>query len=124
MTTMDINRKQSQGNHWQETLQDYKARMTKQQQTQQVAPESDKTISAHKVKSTSRKAPQKPTSEPQQRLFYCQIANPPTSQTETRTAVAMRRYNIHQQAEIQREGNLYVVICCIVQHTNTTNSFE
>ncbi|EAV0889102.1 proQ/FINO family protein [Salmonella enterica] len=36
--------------------------MTKQQQTQQDAPESDKT----KVKSTSRKAPQKPTSEPQQ----------------------------------------------------------
>ncbi|EBM2190239.1 proQ/FINO family protein [Salmonella enterica] len=32
----------------------------KQQQTQQDAPESDKTISAHKVKSTSRKAPQKP----------------------------------------------------------------
>ncbi|EAU4679990.1 proQ/FINO family protein [Salmonella enterica] len=41
MTTMDINRKQN-------------------------APESDKTISAHKVKPTSRKAPQKPTSEPQQ----------------------------------------------------------
>ncbi|EAW3103125.1 proQ/FINO family protein [Salmonella enterica] len=40
--------------------------MTKQQQTQQDAPESDKTISAHKVKPTSRKAPQKPTSEPQQ----------------------------------------------------------
>ncbi|EIW3845539.1 hypothetical protein MC179_003184 [Salmonella enterica] len=48
----------------------------------------------------------------------------PTSQTETRTGVAMRRYNIHQQAEIQREGNLHVVICCIVQHTNTTKSFE
>ncbi|EDV2893232.1 proQ/FINO family protein [Salmonella enterica subsp. diarizonae] len=35
MTTMDINRKQSQASTWQETLQDYKARMTKQQQTQQ-----------------------------------------------------------------------------------------
>ncbi|EAS5320721.1 hypothetical protein D8T91_22075 [Salmonella enterica] len=54
MTTMDINRKQSQGNHWQETLQDYKSQMTEQQHTQQDAPESDKTISAHKVKSTSR----------------------------------------------------------------------
>ncbi|ECC9937403.1 ProQ/FinO family protein [Salmonella enterica subsp. enterica] len=40
--------------------------MTKQQQTQQDAPESDKTISAHKVKPTSRKTPYKPTSEPQQ----------------------------------------------------------
>ncbi|EAT5361380.1 proQ/FINO family protein [Salmonella enterica] len=40
--------------------------MTKQQQTQQDAPESDKSISAYKVKPTSRKAPQKPTSEPQQ----------------------------------------------------------
>ncbi|EKQ0890735.1 ProQ/FinO family protein [Salmonella enterica] len=40
--------------------------MTKQQQTQQDAPESDKSTSAHKVKPTSRKAPQKPTSEPQQ----------------------------------------------------------
>ncbi|EAO9967256.1 hypothetical protein EJT82_20650 [Salmonella enterica] len=30
----------------------------------------------------------------------------------------------HQQAEIQREGNLYVVICCIVQHTNTTHSIK
>ncbi|EAA7553138.1 TPA_asm: proQ/FINO family protein [Salmonella enterica] len=65
MTTANINRKpeQPQGGNWQETLQDYKAQMTKQQQD---APESDKTISAHKVKSTSRKAPQKPTSEPQQ----------------------------------------------------------
>ncbi|EFU5480772.1 proQ/FINO family protein [Salmonella enterica subsp. enterica serovar Muenchen] len=52
MTTMNINRKQSQGNHW--------------QQTQQGAPESDKTISAHKVKPDSGKTPQKPTSEPQQ----------------------------------------------------------
>ncbi|ECQ8981245.1 proQ/FINO family protein [Salmonella enterica subsp. enterica] len=66
MTTMNMNRKQSQGNHWQETLQDYKARMTKQQQTQQDAPESDRSTSAHKVKPTSRKAPQKPASEPQQ----------------------------------------------------------
>ncbi|EIX6717797.1 ProQ/FinO family protein [Salmonella enterica] len=40
--------------------------MTKQQQTQQDAPESDKSISAYKVKPSSRKAPQKPTSEPQQ----------------------------------------------------------
>ncbi|ECH9301624.1 proQ/FINO family protein [Salmonella enterica subsp. enterica] len=63
MTTMNINRKQSQGNHWQETLQDYKAQMTKQQQTQLDAPESDKTTSAHKVKPTSRKAPQKPASD-------------------------------------------------------------
>lgn len=68
MMTANTNRKPAhpQGSTWQETLQDYKARMTKQQQTQQDAPESDKTISAHKVKSTSRKAPQKPTSEPQQ----------------------------------------------------------
>ncbi|ELH5514492.1 ProQ/FinO family protein [Salmonella enterica] len=43
--------------------------MTKQQQThqtQQDAPESDKSISAYKVKPINRKAPQKPTSEPQQ----------------------------------------------------------
>ncbi|HBM0000542.1 TPA: ProQ/FinO family protein [Salmonella enterica subsp. enterica serovar Kodjovi] len=40
--------------------------MTKQQQTQQGAPESDKTTSAHKVKPDSGKTPQKPTSEPQQ----------------------------------------------------------
>ncbi|ENX5274726.1 ProQ/FINO family protein [Salmonella enterica] len=68
MMTANTNRKPAhpQGSTWQETLQDYKARMTKQQQTQQDAPESDKTISAHKVKPTSRKAPQKPTSEPQQ----------------------------------------------------------
>ncbi|EDR6626096.1 hypothetical protein ZE01_003264 [Salmonella enterica subsp. diarizonae] len=58
MTTMNINRKQSQGNHWQDTLQDYKARMTKQQQTQQGAPESDKTTSAYKVKPDSGKTPQ------------------------------------------------------------------
>ncbi|ENU5443739.1 ProQ/FINO family protein [Salmonella enterica] len=68
MTTANTSRKPAhpQGSAWQETLQDYKDQMTKQQQTQQDAPESDKTISAHKVKSTSRKAPQKPTSEPQQ----------------------------------------------------------
>lgn len=68
MTTANTNRKPvpPQASTWQETLQDYKDQMTKQQQTQQDAPESDKTISAHKVKSTSRKAPQKPTSEPQQ----------------------------------------------------------
>lgn len=61
--TLSINRKPAppQASTWQETLQDYKDQMTKQQQTQQDAPESDKTISAHKVKSTSRKAPQKPT---------------------------------------------------------------
>ncbi|ECC3466240.1 proQ/FINO family protein [Salmonella enterica subsp. enterica] len=43
--------------------------MTKQQQThqtQQDAPESDKSTSAHKVKPDSGKTPQKPTSEPQQ----------------------------------------------------------
>lgn len=68
MMTANTSRKPAhpQGSTWQETLQDYKDQMTKQQQTQQDAPESDKTISAHKVKSTSRKAPQKPTSEPQQ----------------------------------------------------------
>lgn len=68
MTIANTNRKPAppQASTWQETLQDYKDQMTKQQQTQQDAPESDKTISAHKVKSTSRKAPQKPTSEPQQ----------------------------------------------------------
>lgn len=61
MTTANINRKpeQPQGGNWQETLQDYKAKMTKQQQTQQDAPESDKSTSSHKVT-------QKPTSEPQQ----------------------------------------------------------
>lgn len=68
MTTANTSRKPAhpQGSAWQETLQDYKDQMMKQQQTQQDAPESDKTISAHKVKPTSRKAPQKPTSEPQQ----------------------------------------------------------
>ncbi|ENW6016062.1 ProQ/FINO family protein [Salmonella enterica] len=68
MMTANTNRKPAhpQGSAWQETLQDYKDQMTKQQQTQQDAPESDKTISAHKVKPTSRKAPQKPTSEPEQ----------------------------------------------------------
>ncbi|MCH5480703.1 ProQ/FinO family protein [Salmonella enterica subsp. diarizonae serovar 16:z10:e,n,x,z15] len=68
MTTANTSRKPAhpQGSAWQETLQDYKDQMTKQQQTQQDAPESDNSISAHKVKSTSRKAPQKPTSEPQQ----------------------------------------------------------
>lgn len=68
MTTANTSRKPAhpQGSAWQETLQDYKDQMTKQQQTQQDAPESDKTISAHKVKPTSRKAPQKPTSEPEQ----------------------------------------------------------
>lgn len=68
MTTANTNRKPAppQGSTWQETLQDYKDQMTKQQQTQQDAPESDKSISAYKVKPTSRKAPQKPTSEPQQ----------------------------------------------------------
>ncbi|ECI2309808.1 proQ/FINO family protein [Salmonella enterica subsp. enterica serovar Infantis] len=40
--------------------------MMKQQQTQQDAPKSDNSISAYKAKPTSRKAPQKPTSEPQQ----------------------------------------------------------
>ncbi|EDS7008767.1 proQ/FINO family protein [Salmonella enterica subsp. diarizonae] len=57
---MDINRKQSQASTWQETLQDYKGQMTEQQHTQQDAPESDKTISAHKVKPDSGKTPQKP----------------------------------------------------------------
>ncbi|EHW1216611.1 ProQ/FinO family protein [Salmonella enterica] len=65
MTTANTSRKPAhpQGNAWQETLQDYKDQMTKQQQD---APESDKSISAHKVKPTNRKAPQKPTSELQQ----------------------------------------------------------
>ncbi|EAQ6130176.1 hypothetical protein AXA91_16800 [Salmonella enterica] len=50
MVTANINRKsaQSQVSTWQETLQDYKAQMMKQQQTQQDAPESDKSTSAHK----------------------------------------------------------------------------
>ncbi|EAU4681894.1 hypothetical protein EAP58_28655 [Salmonella enterica] len=52
MTTININRKQSQGNHWQDALQD--------------APESDKSTSAHKVKPDSGRTPQKPTSEPEQ----------------------------------------------------------
>lgn len=62
---LSINRKPAppQASTWQDTLRDYKAHMTskKQQQTQQGAPESDKTTSAHKVKPTSRKEPQKPT---------------------------------------------------------------
>lgn len=64
--TANTNRKPAppQASTWQET--DYKAQMMKQQQTQQDAPESDKSTSAHKVKPTSRKAPQKPTSETQQ----------------------------------------------------------
>lgn len=68
MTTMDINRKQSQASTWQDTLRDYRAHMTskKQQQTRQDAPESDKGTSAHKVKPDSDRTPQKPTSEPQQ----------------------------------------------------------
>ncbi|ELC2816140.1 ProQ/FinO family protein [Salmonella enterica] len=76
MTTVNINRKPAppQGSTWQETLQDYKTHITirKQQQTQQGAPESDKTTSAHKVKPDSDRTPQKPTgvkinaSEPQQ----------------------------------------------------------
>lgn len=68
MTTANTNHKpvHPQGSTWQETLQDYKAQMMKQQHTQQDAPESDKSTSAHKVKPTSRKAPQKPTSETQQ----------------------------------------------------------
>lgn len=63
--TLSINRKPAhpQGSTWQDTLRDYKAHMTskKQQQTQQGAPERDKTTSAHKVKPDSGKAPQKPT---------------------------------------------------------------
>ncbi|MDJ3783286.1 ProQ/FinO family protein [Salmonella enterica] len=76
MTTVNVNRKPAhpQGSTWQETLQDHKTHMTikKQQQTQQAAPESDKTTSAHKVKHDSDRTPQKPTgvkinaSEPQQ----------------------------------------------------------
>ncbi|EBX7464780.1 proQ/FINO family protein [Salmonella enterica subsp. enterica serovar Bareilly] len=65
MTTANINHKsaQSQGNSWQDTLQDYKTHITirKQQQTQQGAPESDKTTSAHKVKPDSDRTPQKST---------------------------------------------------------------
>lgn len=63
--TLSINRKPAhpQGSTWQDTLRDYKAHMTskKQQQTQQGAPERDKTTSAHKVKPDSDKTPQKPT---------------------------------------------------------------
>ncbi|EOV0288022.1 ProQ/FINO family protein [Salmonella enterica] len=68
MMTANTSRKPAhpQGSAWQETLQDYKDQMTKQQQTQQDAPESDKGTSAHKVKPDSGKTPQKPTSEPQQ----------------------------------------------------------
>ncbi|EII7445972.1 ProQ/FinO family protein [Salmonella enterica subsp. enterica serovar Newport] len=74
--TLSINRKSAppQGSAWQDTLRDYKAHMTskKQQQTQQGAPESDKTTSAHKVKPDSDRTPQKYTgvkinaSEPQE----------------------------------------------------------
>lgn len=64
MIAANINRKSapSQGSTWQETLQDYKTHMTskKQQQTQQGAPERDKTTSAHKVKPCNGKTPQKP----------------------------------------------------------------
>ncbi|EJJ0039390.1 hypothetical protein NHI83_002560 [Salmonella enterica] len=64
MMTANTNRKPAppQASTWQETLQDYKAHMDskKQQQTQQGAPESDKSTSAYKVKPSSRKAPQKP----------------------------------------------------------------
>lgn len=76
MTKPNTHRKPAhpQGSTWQETLQDYKTHMTikKQQQTQQAAPESDKTTSAHKVKPDRGKTPRKPTdvkinaSEPQQ----------------------------------------------------------
>lgn len=72
--TLSINRKPAhpQGSTWQETLRDYKARMTrKPQQVQQSAPETDKTTLAHKGR-PGGKTPQKPTgvkinaSEPQQ----------------------------------------------------------
>lgn len=76
MTKPNTNRKPAhpQGSTWQETLQDYKTHMTskKQQQTQQAAPESDKTTSAHKVKPDSDRTPHKSTgvkinaSEPQE----------------------------------------------------------
>lgn len=65
MTKPNTNRKlvHPQGSTWQETLQDYKTHMTnkKQQQTQQAAPESDKTTLAHKVKPDSDRTPQKST---------------------------------------------------------------
>lgn len=52
MATASINRKsaQSQVSTWQDVLRDYKAQMTskKPQQTQQAAPESDKTTSAQR----------------------------------------------------------------------------
>lgn len=67
MMTANTNRKPAhpQGSTWQETLQDYKDQMMKQQQTQQDAPESDKSTSAHKVKPTSetQQAKQKPAQE-------------------------------------------------------------
>lgn len=67
MTTANTSRKPAhpQGSAWQETLQDYKDQMMKQQQTQQDAPESDKSISAHKVKPTSetQQAKQQPAQE-------------------------------------------------------------
>lgn len=68
MVAVNINRKsaQSQGNTWQDTLRGYKAQMTrKPQQVEQIVPETDKTISAHKGR-PGGKTPQKPTSEPQQ----------------------------------------------------------
>ncbi len=56
MIAANINRKPAhpQGSTWQDTLRDYKAHMTskKQQQTQQTqqgAPERDKTTSVHRV---------------------------------------------------------------------------
>lgn len=65
MTKSNINRKPAhpQGSAWHDVLKDYKAQMTikKQQQTQQAAPESDKTTSAHKVKHDSDRTPQKYT---------------------------------------------------------------
>ncbi len=70
MMTANTNRKPAppQASTWQETLQDYKAQMMKQQQTQQDAPESDKSTSAYKVKPTSetqqaKQAKQKPAQE-------------------------------------------------------------
>ncbi|HHY0902448.1 TPA: ProQ/FINO family protein [Salmonella enterica] len=62
MTTENTSRKPAhpQSGNWQDTLQDYKAQMTKQQHTQQ---ESDKSTSAHKVKPDSGKTLQKPAQE-------------------------------------------------------------
>ncbi|AXC67719.1 hypothetical protein DOE63_20760 [Salmonella enterica subsp. diarizonae serovar 59:z10:-] len=66
MVAANINRKsaQSQGNAWQDTLRDYKAQMMTDKQ-QQIAPETDKNTSAHKMKPGNGKTPPKFANEPQ-----------------------------------------------------------